>query len=83
VWYNVNYGGSVEKTMGKVSFKTFFNKPELEPPASVKPRILHFYSSPYYQTHIKECITAQWTAMLQLLDPPQEITVQNAVTKEC
>jgi hypothetical protein len=83
VWYNVNYGGSVEKTKGKVSFKTLFDKPELEPPAPVKPRILHFYSRRYYQTHVKERVTARWTAMSQLPDPPKEITVRNAVTKEC
>jgi hypothetical protein len=83
VWYNVNYGGSVEKTKGKVSFKTLFDKPELEPPAPVKPCILHFYSHRYYQTHVKERVTARWTAMSQLPDPPKEITVRNAVTKEC
>ncbi|KAJ7504116.1 hypothetical protein B0H11DRAFT_2221563 [Mycena galericulata] len=85
VWYNTKYGGSVERKKKKVSFKALFDKPELDPPAPVKPRTLHFYSRRFYHARIKSRVTARWAAvqLLGLEKPPKEITVRNAVTKEC
>ncbi|KAF8135296.1 hypothetical protein K438DRAFT_1997401 [Mycena galopus ATCC 62051] len=36
-WYNTTYGGSVERKPATVTFKTLFDKTELEPPAPTKP----------------------------------------------
>ncbi|KAJ7863655.1 hypothetical protein B0H14DRAFT_2574824 [Mycena olivaceomarginata] len=83
-WYNTQYGGSVEKKKNKTSFKALFNKPELETrPRPVKPRIFHFYSRRFYQERVKPRVTARWAALSRLENPPKEITMRNAVTKEC
>jgi hypothetical protein len=49
----------------------------------VKPRIFHFYSRRFYQERVKPRVTARWAALSRLENPPKEITVRNAVTKEC
>ncbi|KAJ7204882.1 hypothetical protein B0H12DRAFT_1243557 [Mycena haematopus] len=84
-WYNGRYGGSVEGKKKKVTFKTLFDKPELKPPAPVKPRILHFYSRRFYNERVKDCVTARWAAASRLPshERPKEITIRAAVTKEC
>ncbi|KAK6992520.1 hypothetical protein R3P38DRAFT_3225587 [Favolaschia claudopus] len=82
--YNGKYGGSVGgKKKATTSFKTVFDKPELAPPAPVKPRILWFYSHRFYNERVKDHVTARWAAVSRLPDAPKEITVRNAVTKEC
>jgi hypothetical protein len=79
----MTYGGSVEKKKNKVNFKMLFNKPELDPPAPKKLRIVHFYSRCFYHEHVKDCVTVRWAALSKLPNPPKEITVRNQVTKEC
>ncbi|KAJ7707028.1 hypothetical protein B0H14DRAFT_3525879 [Mycena olivaceomarginata] len=82
-WYNGKYGGSVEGKKKRVSFKTLFDKPELNPPAPAKPRVIHFYSRRFYHERVKDRVTAHWAALGHLENRPKEITVRNAVTKEC
>jgi hypothetical protein len=77
------YRGSVEKKKTKVSFKALFDKPELDPPAPKKLRVVHFYSRRFYQERIKDRVTARWAAVSKLANPPKEITIRNQVTKEC
>ncbi|KAJ7456315.1 hypothetical protein B0H11DRAFT_2244232 [Mycena galericulata] len=81
VWYNTQYG-SVDKKTKTLGFKELFNKPALNPPAPVKPRVLHFYSRRFYGERIKDRVTARWAAVSRLPNPPQPITVRNKVTKE-
>lgn len=83
VWFNTQYGGSVEKKQSKVSFKKLFDKAELDPPAPVKPRILHFYSRRFYHERVKGRVTARWQTASQLSSPPKVIALRNMVTKEC
>ncbi|KAJ7469927.1 hypothetical protein B0H11DRAFT_2238069 [Mycena galericulata] len=83
VWFNAQYGGAVERKKKKVSFKALFDKPELDPPAPAKPRTIHYYSRRFYHTRVKSRVTARWAASKLLEKPPKEITVRNAVTKEC
>ncbi|KAJ7842391.1 hypothetical protein B0H14DRAFT_3456932 [Mycena olivaceomarginata] len=83
VWYNSKYGGSVEKPQAKVTFKALFDKPELEPPKAVKPRILHYYSHRFYHERVKTWVSTEWAKVSGQADPPKEITVRNRVTAEC
>ncbi|KAF8168601.1 hypothetical protein K438DRAFT_1983743 [Mycena galopus ATCC 62051] len=83
VWYNTKHGGSVEKPKAQVTFKTLFDKRELDPPAPVKPRILHFYSRRFYRERIRDRVFARWAAISKRDNPPKEITVRNMVTREC
>ncbi|KAJ7785189.1 hypothetical protein DFH07DRAFT_948268 [Mycena maculata] len=62
-WYKAQYGGSVSKTAKPMTFKKLFDKPELGPPAPVKPRVLHYYSRRFYDEHIKDRVTARWAAV--------------------
>ncbi|KAJ7446062.1 hypothetical protein FB451DRAFT_1412422 [Mycena latifolia] len=82
VWYNAQYSGSVEKKAKKVTFKQLFNKPELELPAPVKPRELHYYSRRFYTERIKDRVAARWGAVSRRPNPPAIIKIRNQVTKE-
>ncbi|KAJ7431151.1 hypothetical protein B0H11DRAFT_1942046 [Mycena galericulata] len=82
VWYNAQYGGSVEKRGKKVTFRQLFDKPALEPPAPVKPRVLHYYSRRFYNQRVKPLVTARWAAVSLLPNPPFPINVRKDVTKE-
>lgn len=83
VWLRTKYGGSINKKSGKNnSFKQLFDKPELEPPAPTRPRVIHFYSRRYYEARIKSRFEARWAAASKLSKPPAQITVHNVVTRE-
>ncbi|KAJ7029961.1 hypothetical protein C8F04DRAFT_1187135 [Mycena alexandri] len=82
VWYKAQYGGAVEKKMKPKNFKQLFNKPELAPPAPVKPRELHWYSHHFYTERIRPRVEARWAAVSRRPNPPAIIKVRNAVTKE-
>ncbi|KAJ7127926.1 hypothetical protein C8R44DRAFT_733329 [Mycena epipterygia] len=82
VWYNAQYGGSVEKATKAVSFKKLFDKSELEPAAPQKQRYLHYYSSKFYDERIKDRVVARWAAVSRRPNHPAMVTVRNAVTKE-
>ncbi|KAJ7813176.1 hypothetical protein B0H13DRAFT_2382726 [Mycena leptocephala] len=84
VWYNGQYGGSVEKKKAnKVSFRTIFDKPELDPPQPVKTRTLHYYSHRFYEERIKPRLVAHWAAVQRLPNLPAIVTLWNKVTREC
>lgn len=72
----------MEKKKAKVTFKTLFDKPELNPPPPVKPCVLHFYSRRFYHSRIKGHVAERWAEVSRLPNPPKEIKVRNAVTKE-
>ncbi|KAJ7264970.1 hypothetical protein B0H12DRAFT_1230603 [Mycena haematopus] len=82
VWYNAQYGGAQKKRRGTKTFKQLFDKTELEPPAPVKSRTLHFYSRHFYAERIKPRVVTRWAALSRLSNPPPLINVRNAVTKE-
>ncbi|KAJ7475543.1 hypothetical protein B0H11DRAFT_2235253 [Mycena galericulata] len=84
VWYKAQYGSKTNKKKEKkMSFKKLFDKPALDPPTPVKPRVLHYYSRKFYHERIKDRVTARWAAASRLPKPPHPITVRNTVTKEC
>ncbi|KAJ6512874.1 hypothetical protein C8R45DRAFT_1087981 [Mycena sanguinolenta] len=82
VWYNNEYGGGQKKKKVTKTFKQLFDKRELEPPAPVKSRVLHFYSCHFYEERIKPRVMTCWVALSRLSNAPMLITVHNAVTKE-
>ncbi|KAJ6458522.1 hypothetical protein C8R45DRAFT_1110053 [Mycena sanguinolenta] len=83
VWFNTQYGGGQKRGRKNVkTFKQLFDKTELEPPAPVKSRVLHFYSRHFYDDRIKLRVLTRWAALSRLSKPPALITVRNAVTKE-
>jgi hypothetical protein len=45
--------------------------------------VIHFYSRRFYHERVKDRVTAHWAALVHLENRPKEITVRNAVTKEC
>ncbi|KAJ7730544.1 hypothetical protein B0H16DRAFT_1469517 [Mycena metata] len=61
-----NFAQLHQKKKKQMPFTKLFNKPDLNPPAPVKPRALHFYSRHYYVEHIKPCIDA-WLAAMSCL----------------
>ncbi|KAJ7718491.1 hypothetical protein DFH07DRAFT_973279 [Mycena maculata] len=86
-WYNSKYGGAVSKKQKILTFKELFNKKELEPPAPVKPRILHYYSCKFYTERIKPRVVACWNAVSRTkpvpgVKAPQLVNVWNQVTRE-
>ncbi|KAJ7148605.1 hypothetical protein C8R46DRAFT_1231121 [Mycena filopes] len=86
VWFNGHYGGSVEGKKNKVNFKTLFNKPELEPPAPVKPRLTDYYSRHFYTERVKPRFSTRWAALTRGLSSgqrmPAPVTVRNKATRE-
>ncbi|KAJ7088020.1 hypothetical protein B0H15DRAFT_801079 [Mycena belliarum] len=83
VWFRTNCGGGSKKKSGKnVSFKTLFDKPELDPPAPTRARAQHFYSRRYYEERIKPRFEARWAVVSKQPNPPAAIVVQNRVTRE-
>ncbi|KAF7330700.1 hypothetical protein MSAN_02448100 [Mycena sanguinolenta] len=82
VWYNAQYRGGVQRKEKAKTFKQLFDKTELEPPAPVKPRVLHFYSRRFYDERIKSRVETRWAAVSRLPNPPALVTVRNLVTKE-
>jgi poly(3-hydroxybutyrate) depolymerase len=82
VWFHGRYGGSVEKKQKKVSFRTIFDKPELDPPQPVKARTLHYYSHRFYEERVKPRFLARWAAVSRLPNPPAVVTLRNKVTRE-
>ncbi|KAJ7802391.1 hypothetical protein B0H13DRAFT_2389627 [Mycena leptocephala] len=82
VWYKAQYGGSVEKKQKKVMFTQVFDNSRMEPPATVKPRVLHWYSRHFWNERIQDRFNARWTVVSRGRTPPAVITVRNAVTKE-
>ncbi|KAJ7773604.1 hypothetical protein DFH07DRAFT_952651 [Mycena maculata] len=89
VWYNSQFGGSVaRKKAPGTSFKKLFDKKELDPPAPVKPRVLHWYSRKFYDERIKPRVVACWNAVQRAPKPPPPakplalIQVRNTVTRE-
>ncbi|KAJ7794069.1 hypothetical protein B0H14DRAFT_3497393 [Mycena olivaceomarginata] len=74
VWFNSQYGGSVEKPQAKVTFKALFDKPELDPPKAAKPRILHYYSRRFYHQRVQAKARAEWEKVSAQENPPKEIT---------
>ncbi|KAJ7038447.1 hypothetical protein C8F04DRAFT_1256031 [Mycena alexandri] len=82
VWYHGQYGHSIPKKGKKMPSTKLFDKPELEPPAPVKPRVLHYYSRNFYETRVKSRVKTRWAALLRLDNPPKPVTVRNMVTRE-
>ncbi|KAJ6522918.1 hypothetical protein DFH09DRAFT_1330284 [Mycena vulgaris] len=83
VWYNGQYGGSVEKKVKSVmSFKELFNKVELAPPVPVKSRVIHFYSRRFYQEGIKDHVAARWAVASRRPNPPTMIRLVNDVMQD-
>ncbi|KAJ7148594.1 hypothetical protein C8R46DRAFT_1231087 [Mycena filopes] len=85
-WFNGHYGGSVEGKQKNVNFKTLFNKPELAPPAPIKPRLTDYYSRLFYAERVRPRFIARWAAITRGLSsgekPPAPVTVRNKVTRE-
>ncbi|KAJ7823359.1 hypothetical protein B0H13DRAFT_1919665 [Mycena leptocephala] len=81
-WYKSQYGGSVEKKQKKVTFTQVFDNSGMDPPAPVKPRVLHWYSRHFWHERVKERFNARWAAVSRRQNPPALITVWNTVTKE-
>ncbi|KAJ7285545.1 hypothetical protein C8J57DRAFT_1496286 [Mycena rebaudengoi] len=53
VWYRAQYGSAQKKKKKhQGSFKQLFDRMELEPPAPIHPRILHYYSWRYWEDFI-------------------------------
>jgi predicted solute-binding protein len=48
----------------------------------VKPRVLHFFSTRFYDELIKDRVTTRWAAVSRLPDPPALITIRSQVTQE-
>ncbi|KAJ7021699.1 hypothetical protein C8F04DRAFT_1195171 [Mycena alexandri] len=83
VWYNSEYKTDLPtKNKNKMVFTKLFDKRELEPPAPVKMRTLHFYSRNFYTDRVKPRVAARWQALSRLPNPPKMITVRTMVTKE-
>ncbi|KAJ7033113.1 hypothetical protein C8F04DRAFT_1184373 [Mycena alexandri] len=82
VWYNTQYGSLIEKKTKPIPFTTLFDKPELEPPAPVKKRVLHYYSRHFYAERVKARVAARWAVLSRRENPPKMITVRNTVTRE-
>ncbi|KAK7052712.1 hypothetical protein R3P38DRAFT_2763051 [Favolaschia claudopus] len=83
-WYNTRYGGSVEgKKKKTTSFKKVFDKPELDPPAPVKPRLINHYTHRFYNQRIKAHVEARWAVESRRPDPPKLIVFRNKVIREC
>ncbi|KAF8166426.1 hypothetical protein K438DRAFT_1775110 [Mycena galopus ATCC 62051] len=81
----VDYGGGVHKKNEKIkTFRQLFDKRELDPPAPVRPRILHFYSNHFYHERIKPCGVARWQALLRQTHskPPVLVQVQTQLALE-
>ncbi|KAJ7758478.1 hypothetical protein DFH07DRAFT_958338 [Mycena maculata] len=90
-WLRSQYGSltnTKRRKKAKLSgFRQLFDKPELDPPKPVLPRILHYYSRKYYKDHIKARFDERWASVSKV--PPQPgkkpvaaITVHNTVIKE-
>jgi hypothetical protein len=83
-WYRGQYGSLVK--CDKNTFAELFagvdapGKPRL-------PQVLHFYSSRYWDSRVKERFESRWRALLSAAkhrdgEPPVSIAVQNSVTLE-
>ncbi|KAJ7464941.1 hypothetical protein B0H11DRAFT_2240370 [Mycena galericulata] len=81
VWYNGRYGGSIQTKGKQLTFKQLFDKPALEPPAPIKPRVLHYYSRKFYDERIKDKVARRWAQVSHLPVRPKK-TVSNEVTAE-
>ncbi|KAJ7176399.1 hypothetical protein C8R43DRAFT_943184 [Mycena crocata] len=83
VWLNSQFGGAVSKKTKPVTFKKLFNAPEMEPPAPVKPRVLHYYSRRFYNERVSGRVAARWAVVARQRNAPAILTVRNEVTKQC
>ncbi|KAJ7765184.1 hypothetical protein B0H16DRAFT_1717735 [Mycena metata] len=84
VWYNENYQTDLptKRKKKKLTFTKLFDKTELDPPAPVKMRTLHFYSRNFYTERVVPRVATRWQALQHLPNPPKIITVRAMVTKE-
>ncbi|KAJ7121766.1 hypothetical protein C8R43DRAFT_959544 [Mycena crocata] len=83
VWYNAEFGGSVSKKQKPITFKKIFNAPAMEPPAPVKPRVLHYYSRRFYNERVSGRVAARWATVARQPNHPAIIRVRHDVTREC
>ncbi|KAF7370119.1 hypothetical protein MSAN_00642100 [Mycena sanguinolenta] len=83
VWYNTQYAGGQKKNKNVKTFKQLFDRTELEPPAPVKSRVLHFYSRHFYDERIKPRVLTRWAALSRLPEStrayhrPQRVVAAN------
>ncbi|KAJ7429265.1 hypothetical protein B0H11DRAFT_1945400 [Mycena galericulata] len=83
VWFNGHYGGSVQKKAKQLTFKQLFDKPALEPPAPIKPRVLHYYSRKFYDERIKDKVAKRWAEVSHLPVRPKNAASNEVTVKRC
>ncbi|KAJ6564313.1 hypothetical protein B0H19DRAFT_1067880 [Mycena capillaripes] len=70
------------KNKKPTTFRELFGKPELAPPAPMRPRVLHFYSERFYKDHIKWRFNTKWVVAKMKTVPPAAITLQSEAIRE-